>query len=518
MQSFTGREIMERNAQLTMTFMPNTIEHLGARLYSTMPPIIAELVANSLDADANNININLYDKTEKTISVSDDGIGMSFDDINNKFLRIGRNRREDKQEEQHNKTASGRLIIGKKGLGKLSFFGLANQIEITTISNGTQNSFLLDWDEIMKPNQSTVSNYHPTILEYNKKVPGTPNGTKVTLRGIKRSSNFNSEELADSLSRYFIIDSKINIKIQRNNDSPILLDNLRRYSRIDTEFQWSIPEAVPDYLLETFKESSKIKGSIISTAKPIPPNSGIRGITLFSRKKLVSLPEFFSQSTSSHFYSYISGWLEVDFIDELEEDVIDTNRQALNWENEYMKQLYSFLHSLVGYIQGEWRKKRKEKQNFELKKSTGIDFQEWQSKVPEQIRKDLDPILTSFTKASETPEKEKETLQNAHHLKNLIPPYPYFHWRELHPELKKCVYPYYKESNYYTAVFEGCKLYISKIRALTRLPLPEHDLLQNVFSQKILGLKLPLSFLNLMELHSIVKRYQTWRKETVCLL
>lgn len=99
--------------ELRMTFMPSTIEHLGARLYSTIPPIIAELVANSLDADAHTIRIRLEDMDEKRVIVSDDGIGMSFDDINNKFLRIGRNRRLDRHA-GGDVSPSGRRVIGKR--------------------------------------------------------------------------------------------------------------------------------------------------------------------------------------------------------------------------------------------------------------------------------------------------------------------------------------------------------------------------------------------------------------------
>lgn len=33
--------------QFTMRFEPMTIEHLGLRLYSTLPPVIAELVSNA---------------------------------------------------------------------------------------------------------------------------------------------------------------------------------------------------------------------------------------------------------------------------------------------------------------------------------------------------------------------------------------------------------------------------------------------------------------------------------------
>ena len=48
-------------SKLEMTFDPNTIEHLGIRMYSTLPPVLAELIANGYDADAKNIEIGLID-------------------------------------------------------------------------------------------------------------------------------------------------------------------------------------------------------------------------------------------------------------------------------------------------------------------------------------------------------------------------------------------------------------------------------------------------------------------------
>ncbi|MCJ7779125.1 MAG: ATP-binding protein, partial [Sedimentisphaerales bacterium] len=80
---------------LAMRFDPNTIEHLGVRMYSQIPTAIAELVANSYDADAKNVVISLYDNGDKKIVVQDNGIGMTFDEINRYFLTIGRNRRDE---------------------------------------------------------------------------------------------------------------------------------------------------------------------------------------------------------------------------------------------------------------------------------------------------------------------------------------------------------------------------------------------------------------------------------------
>ena len=36
--------------QLIMSFEANTLQHLGVKLYSTIPPALAELIANSYDA------------------------------------------------------------------------------------------------------------------------------------------------------------------------------------------------------------------------------------------------------------------------------------------------------------------------------------------------------------------------------------------------------------------------------------------------------------------------------------
>lgn len=150
--------------ELKMTFDPNTIEHLGVRMYSTLPPVLAELIANSYDADAENIKLNLKDDTaNKEIIIEDDGVGMSFDDINSKFLRIGRNRRDD---DGDHASAKGRKAIGKKGLGKLSFFGISHEIEIATKKDGKLNVFIMRWEDI----KGADKEYSPVIVKKERHV------------------------------------------------------------------------------------------------------------------------------------------------------------------------------------------------------------------------------------------------------------------------------------------------------------------------------------------------------------
>lgn len=469
----------ENNTQkLQMKFAPNTIEHLGVKMYSTLPPVVSELIANSYDADANEVEILLNDSGDKEIIVSDDGHGMSFNEINESFLTIGRNRRVKNSTDE---SPNGRKVIGKKGLGKLSFFGIAHEIEITTVKNKKKNSFVMDWDAIMRMEneEGGIENYEPEILILDETTEES-NGTIVSLRKIQRVSNFDVEALADSISKYFILPDDFNIKLSHNSDKWIEIDNARRYASTPAEVEWVVPKDVE--FGDDCEHSKNITGHLLATEKPISPNTNMRGVTLFSRKKLVNLPEYFSESTSSHFFNYLTGWLEVDFIDELDEDVIGTNRQTLNWDHPEMQKLRLCLQNLLKWIERDWRVKRKSireaKLDDELKK-VGITIGEWQEHVPEKIKTDLIPVLEKIVGDSEL--SNEEITGAVKHLKNVLPPYTYYHYQNLHSTLSNEVFDYYKNQDYYGAVFEGVKRYIQEVKTKTGSALTDRNLLENIF-------------------------------------
>lgn len=131
---------MAEDNKLVMRFEAHTIEHLGVKMYSHTPPAIAELIANSYDACAKEVNIRLYSGDPFRIEVEDNGDGMTFNEVNNHFLRIGRNRRKEQQP-----NSCGRKPTGKKGLGKLALFGLGNKITIITKKDRQQVKFTLDY-------------------------------------------------------------------------------------------------------------------------------------------------------------------------------------------------------------------------------------------------------------------------------------------------------------------------------------------------------------------------------------
>lgn len=287
--------------RLKMSFQPTVIEHLGVKMYSHTVPAIAELVANAYDAGATVAEVMLYDRPKHKIVIRDNGIGMSFDEINDFYLRIGRNRRKENQVSCPN-----RKPTGKKGLGKLALFGLGNKIEISTVRDGKQVTFILDYDEIL---QSNKGDYEPWFEEKNVD-SSVPVGTVITLTELTKKQGYPLDNYADHLARLFDFpDPNFIIKISLNGGEPKVIDSMMKYKSVIPQFEWNYEELIQTDALsekaEKYDSSGLIKGKFITTEKPLKNN--MKGITLFANGRMVNAPEFFRSSESSHFYSYLTG-------------------------------------------------------------------------------------------------------------------------------------------------------------------------------------------------------------------
>ena len=439
---------MAGDKSLVLKFEPSTIEHLGVKMYSHIPTALAELVANSYDACAKNVYINLYNQPEKKIIVFDDGAGMTFDEVNNFFLRIGRNRRKENQE-----NSCDRKPTGKKGLGKLALFGLGNIVEIETIKNGEKVKFTLNYSDILG---STNSEYNP-IFELTSTEENS--GAKITLSDLKHKSDFSAENYANSLARLFNFQaSDFNLFISLNDGDYQKVDNKLKFENLEPEFEWKEVE-INELTSSDYDFKGEIRGKIITTEKPIKP--ALRGITLFSNGRMINTPDFFGKSESSHFFSYTTGYLDVDFVDEWSEDVIATNRQSIDWELEKSLQLKNYLSIILTAIEKDWRKKREEKREEKIQQTTGINISQWKSTLPDYINTQIETILQKV-KTSELESVEQSDFVKA--VYNIAPEYPLLHWRHLHAQIQASAKNDYQNEDYYRAFIESVKRYINEVR------------------------------------------------------
>lgn len=385
------------NNKLIMRFDPKTVEHLGISLYSKLPTVLGELISNSWDADADNVELQFNDNNDKEIIYSDDGEGMNFKELNDKFLLIGRNRRSNDSDITNKK----RKVIGKKGLGKLSVFGICKVVEITSIKNGIKNKFEMDIDDIINDSSGF---YSPKIIELNQSTDEN-SGTKIILKKIKRKSNFNIYELAVNLSKKFLIFDQIKVMLKHNDNEITTITNELKFQGFKPEFRWTFPnqEFKFDYEFE-----EEISGEIISLETPIK-DPEMKGIYLTSRGKIVNLASYYGLRDNDQFHEYVSGYLEVDFIDNFNEDVISTDRQSLNWEHDKTQELQKYLQLVIKRIEKQWRDGRAKKKAERIKEDTGNDVEEWQSKLPtyeqDLSRNIINPVLTDSNLSTEESSK-----------------------------------------------------------------------------------------------------------------
>src|SRR5262249_27313069 len=104
---------MDDNRQFTFEISLSVLNHLGRGLYRSFATVLGEAISNSWDADAKNVEIHI-DRDSNSFVIRDDGIGMTADDFQNKFLRIGYSKRKGGKK----RSAGGRPFIGRKGIGK----------------------------------------------------------------------------------------------------------------------------------------------------------------------------------------------------------------------------------------------------------------------------------------------------------------------------------------------------------------------------------------------------------------
>lgn len=443
----------QERPQLELKFDPSTIEDLGIKMYSQLPAALAELVANAYDASAENVEITFYDDlTGKRIEVKDDGEGMSYEDIQNKFLRIGRKQRK---EGALRKNSKGRSITGRKGLGKLALFGIGKTITIISSQKGNRESvsFTLDWEKIIESsgvyNPETVVTIKDDYSQF---------GTKIILTNLKRTSGFDLNSIAVALSKMFnCLGNDFKVTVSDGKES-IPLSRELRYMKINQQFTWNIEDIVKE-IDSDYKYKDKLKGTIISTM--VPTKSDLRGICLYANGRLANAPGFFGVSEAEHAYSYLSGWIDADYIDEFNEDLTSTDRQSLNWDMPEADELKEFLQKIIKRIAIIWNNRRKEDKRKKQKEITNIDIEGWKDTLTDELRRSVTKTLDSLDAINSLDNREYSEVVNEIH--DLIPNYAQYHFRSLHPEIQRVSFEEYKSGNYYSAINEACKAYYNRV-------------------------------------------------------
>jgi hypothetical protein len=141
----------------------------------TQHPDIAltELVANAYDAGANRVDITVPSEYTGALVIEDNGIGMTQQDINDRWLKLRYNRllhQGQKVEFPVGKENYSRKAFGKNGIGRHALFCFADEYILDTWRNDKQNILTI-----------SVGKHEPIKVVLNKSKQKTGNGTKLSV-------------------------------------------------------------------------------------------------------------------------------------------------------------------------------------------------------------------------------------------------------------------------------------------------------------------------------------------------
>lgn len=138
---------MDNQGTLKWRFDVSTFRLIGRDLITDRITALFELVKNCYDANAQNVNVKFQNvaagEDGAIITIEDDGFGMSFEDIRDKWMVIGTS---SKRKEPYTPAPFTRKCVGEKGIGRFAVDKLGDRVTIITKKAGAKEWLSVDID------------------------------------------------------------------------------------------------------------------------------------------------------------------------------------------------------------------------------------------------------------------------------------------------------------------------------------------------------------------------------------
>lgn len=284
-----------------------TVDKLGVKLYDKASAVVAELIANSYDADAEKVTVKLPLGTQLAstaggklndlgyvIDIEDDGHGMTPEEAIAFYLRVGADRRtrgQDGSRSRHKK----RPVMGRKGIGKLAPFGICRRIEVWSAGGEKTKKgyaithFFMDFDKIVTDDDKSV----PLDSGSDDRGWSNTTGTRIRLTCFLAKRVPDTETFLRQLAIRFtfarpdfkilIVDSTI------SKAKPIKVDPLNIPLFAGTKIDLKDRPVLAD-------DGSKLPVSgWLGMAKEAYKNEEMMGVRIYARGKIVGITRDFNQ-------------------------------------------------------------------------------------------------------------------------------------------------------------------------------------------------------------------------------
>jgi hypothetical protein len=387
-----------------MTVDLSVLDSLGINLYSNAAAVLSELVANAYDADATQVDIT-WDQGQG-VTVTDDGCGMTVDEMNGRFLKVGY-RKRDESNEGNQSPRFGRPFMGRKGIGKLSVFSIANVVTVYSTKDGESNAFRIDADEL-RAKIERGEDYEPEELaeipdDYRRQ------GTTLVLSSLRsKRADLTAKALRKRLARRFDV---LDPRPPAEGGFSIVIDGEQltwedRQELRSLQFIWEFgDDRLPDATLPSNVERFSLPGVIdesrgwsvsgwFGTAKQ-PGDltrdtdaGSLKNIIVLARKRPIQEGIIEKLDFSQVFGNYVTGQIEADFLDVTElDDIATSDRQRLIEDDDRVVALQTFLRQAFLEASETWAERRPKK--------TTPDVMARYPKIKQWIE-DLDPYQKPY--------------------------------------------------------------------------------------------------------------------------
>ena len=373
---------MPANDKLRFKVAPHLFDDLGLNLYTSLPRVLVEFIANAHDADSPDVEITMdfeeIDLARKKmkaqyeiekaqaeaakldgqeikvvpldgrtlpddvqILIEDHGHGMSRDDLDAKFLVAGRRRRD--EEPTGPRSEGGRLVMGRKGVGKLAGFGVARHVTVITRRMGEAHAtkIELNYDELVKKRDTNEIEIEDIRLEDGGGIES--HGTSIVLkRLVYEPSKSRETTVANAIADHFALIG--NDFLIRMNEEPV------EPAERELVYAFPKPELSQDELvsrtLEVDGKEISFQYRIRFTGPGQHLQARARGVRVYAHGRLASAPDLLGMPTGMHGFrqtDYMDGVVYADFVDEQPTEYISTDRQSLRWESPLLAPFHEFL-------------------------------------------------------------------------------------------------------------------------------------------------------------------------------
>jgi hypothetical protein len=259
-----GLDVMAETTSQTALFEDDYLLRELGQVAHVPQVALTELVANAWDAGATKVDLVLPTAISGTLTVTDDGHGMSPAQFKTRWMTLGYNREKHQGPDVEfppGRTAHPRRAYGRNGVGRHGLLCFADEYEVQTWRNDVLATFIV----------GTESGPSPFVLRKESLGQRGGSGTRLSVQVVRKLPD--AEEILTVLSTRFVHDPEFEIRVNGTQ---------RSFSQIEGK--------VSEKTIN-FGDGRSATVIVIDTTR-LNPSSAHQGVAFWVQQRLVGTPSW----------------------------------------------------------------------------------------------------------------------------------------------------------------------------------------------------------------------------------